>query len=465
MEEKLNKLIDEYRDRIVEETQELIRIRSVIGDAKPGKPFGEGIDKALKYCLNLGEGEGLKSLDIEGYAGFLEIGQGEKMAGILCHVDVVPEGSGWRFPPYNGDIHNGKMFGRGSIDNKGPAIASLFALKAIKESGLNVQKRGRLILGTDEESGGRCIQHYLKKEEPPIWGFSPDAEFPGIFAEKGIIRFKVIKKFSKDKEGDLILKRITGGTRPNVVPEFAECDFEIGKNGVPKAKEIMKTFNNTEGIEVLMKENHLIIKSQGISAHASLPEEGENAIGKLFKILEKINFSPKDANNFVSFLSEKIGIENNGDSLGIKFYDEVSGNLTLNLGVADFDENMGQVQLDIRYPVSFCEDKILGIIKKQTNINKIKLTDKKHKAPVYVDKESKLVKTLQNVYSEMTGEDATFKAIGGGTYCRYLDNTVAFGPVFPGQKELAHQKDEFISIEDLILISKIYAQALYLLIK
>lgn len=465
MKEKLNYLIEKYRDRIIEKTQEIIRIRSVIEEPMAGKPFGEGIDKALKFCLNLGEEEGLNSLNIDGFAGFLEVGQGEKMAGILCHVDVVPEGTGWSFPPYNGDIHKGKLFGRGSIDNKGPAIASLFALKAIKESGLPVQKRGRLILGTDEESGAKCIQHYLKKEEPPICGFSPDAEFPGIFAEKGIIRFKMIQKFSKEKEGDLILKNITGGTRANVVPEFAECNFEIGQNGLPKAKEMVENFPNTKGIECLIRGNHLIIKSQGTSAHASLPEEGENAIGKLFKILAKIDFSPRDAFNFVSFLSEKIGIETNGDSLGIKISDEVSGKLTLNLGVADFDENMGQVQLDIRYPVSFYEDKIMGIIRKQTSKRKILIADKKHKAPVYVDKESKLIKTLQSVYSEMTGEDATFKAIGGGTYCRYLDNTVAFGPVFPGQKELAHQKDEFISIEDLILITKIYAQALYLLIK
>ena len=185
--------IDEMKDEIVESVQEIVRIKSVEGEPGENKPFGEGVNQCLEATLAIAERLGLKNKNIDGYAGHVEIGEGEEILGILCHLDVVPEGSNWTYPPYGAEIHDGKIYGRGTIDNKGPAIAALYALKAVQDSGIKLNKRVRLILGTNEESGWGCINYYLKKEETPALAFSPDAEFPVIHGEKGILTF-ILKK-------------------------------------------------------------------------------------------------------------------------------------------------------------------------------------------------------------------------------------------------------------------------------
>lgn len=191
----LNEIVENKKDEIINSTKELVKIKSVFKETNNSiKPFGEGIYKALDYTLKLGKRLGLKSDNVDGYAGYLEIGEGREMIGVLCHIDVVPEGPGWDYPPYKAQIHDGKLFGRGTLDDKGPTIASIFALKVIRESGLPVSKRARVIIGIDEETQARGIKYYLKNMEKPLCGFSPDAEFPVIFAEKGILRFRLTKK-------------------------------------------------------------------------------------------------------------------------------------------------------------------------------------------------------------------------------------------------------------------------------
>ena len=189
MEDILNRMIDRYFDEMVTSLQEFIGYRSLLDNTqlKEPFPFGKAIDDALKYILKKGEDFQLKTKYMDGYAGYIEVGKGSDMVGILGHVDIVPEGEGWSVHPFSGEIIDDKLYGRGSIDDKGPVLAVLYGLRAIKESGLPVKKRGRLIIGTDEETGGRGIKHYLANEEIPIYGFSPDAKFPIIYAEKGIL--------------------------------------------------------------------------------------------------------------------------------------------------------------------------------------------------------------------------------------------------------------------------------------
>lgn len=195
--EVLYKKIDQLRDDIIKSTQEICRIRSVESDGKEGMPFGEGVNEALEYALNLSKKLGFKTQNIDGYVGYAEYGEGEDYVAVLGHLDIVPEGDGWIYPPYEAQIHDGKIYARGAVDDKGPIIAALYGLYAIKELGLKLNKKVRIIYGTNEETGCSDMQYYLKKEKSPVLGFTPDSDFPLIFAEKGITIFDIVKEFRK----------------------------------------------------------------------------------------------------------------------------------------------------------------------------------------------------------------------------------------------------------------------------
>jgi len=464
----LNEIVENKKGEIISSIKELIQIKSVLEKtSEKDKPFGKGICKALDYVLNLGEKLGLKSDNVDGYAGYLEIGEGREMIGVLCHVDVVPEGSGWDYPPYDAQLHDGKIFGRGAVDDKCPTIASIFALKAIRESGLPVSKRARVIIGTDEETQGRGIKYYLKNREKPLYGFSPDAEFPVVFAEKGILRFRLIKKIKDNKQkGETCLVRLTGGDKVNIVPDYAKAEIETSCKDLEIIQEQIKHPYANRGIKITRESaTKVLIESFGKSAHASLPEEGENAINQLVDFLKNLHFQPDDSYEFIKLLSGNFGADIYGRKLNIDFKDKVSGQLTVNFGLIDIDSKEGKAVFDIRYPVLTKKEGVWDKLNKLALSKNVEIEEIQHKPPLYVDQDAKLIKSLQKVYYEMTNQEPKLISIGGGTYCRYLDNFVAFGPVFPGQKELAHQKNEYILINDLVKITKIYAQAIYELIK
>ncbi len=461
----LEKKVDEFKDDLVKSVQELIRIKSVKSEPKPGMPFGEGTNQALEYMLDLSEKLGFKTKNVDGYAGHAEYGEGEDIVGVLVHLDVVPEGTGWTYPPYGGEIHSGKIYGRGAIDDKGPAAAALYALKALKESGAEMKRRVRIIFGIDEESGWADMDYYLKKEEIPMCGFSPDADFPIINSEKGIIKFKMEKAFTPDNKG-IGVEYIKGGLRVNMVPDYCEAKLIIRDK---KAGELLKTkYNaftkNTDNRLELIPESEpdkFIIKAYGISAHGSTPEKGINAVIQLLKFLRTVEGIDSDVFSFISFITEKIGTEVNGESLGIDFEDEISGKLIFNLGVIDFDEKQGMIEINIRYPIKFTCEEVMTKIKEHTSKEGIQITDVSDNPPLYVPEDNFLINKLKKVYTEVTGQKAELISIGGGTYARAIENAVAFGPLFPGKPELAHEKDEYIEIEDLILSTKIYAKALF----
>ncbi|QNB45033.1 dipeptidase PepV [Thermanaerosceptrum fracticalcis] len=460
MEIDLDRQVLVYREQIVKHTSELVRIKSILEQpAGPDKPFGEGIDEALQYVLRLGEELGLKTKNVDGYAGYVEIGEGAEMVAALCHVDVVPEGDGWKYPPYEGQVVNGKVYGRGALDDKGPLIACLFAMKAIKDTNLNFGKRVRLIIGTDEETGGRCIKHYLENEERPLYGFSPDAEFPVIYAEKGILRFELEARFSQEAVAGSVIEYIKGGTRANVVPDYAEARYKTDVG----IHEVIDALGLGEKIKVYRERDGVLIKSYGISAHASLPHQGENAIGQLVKVLSRLELKSGEMKEFLAKLDGKVGMGTDGKGLDIKCSDAVSGPLTLNIGIIDLSPSGGKVVFDVRYPVTADFAGIWASIQQGLADQGTEVNIANHKPPLYVDKDKPPIAMLQRAYQEVTGLEPTLLSIGGGTYCRYVENTVAFGPVFPGQMELAHQVDEYISTEDLAKIARIYAQALYLM--
>ncbi|HDR6312393.1 TPA: dipeptidase PepV [Bacillus cereus] len=455
------------KDDLIRDTQQFLQIKSVWEEesAKEGAPFGEGVEKALSFMLHKGETEGFTSKNLEGYAGHLEMGQGEDLVGILCHVDVVPEGDGWTTPAYSADIRDGKIFARGAIDDKGPTMAAYYAMKIVKELGLPLSKRVRMILGTDEESNWKCVDHYFKNEEMPTIGFAPDADFPIINAEKGISDIQVVQSGSEEKEGTYELVSFESGRRLNMVPDFAEAII-TGEdvNALTVAyEEYLQTAKKIG--EAIVEGNMVTLQIKGVSAHGSTPEKGENAGLLLANFLTKVALDGKGA-SFATFATKTFTGDIYGEKATIAYKDEVSGPLTVNVGRISYTkENGGNLGLNVRYPVTTNFEEMIAKLKEYVSTHGFEVADYSNSRPHHVDKDHVLIRTLQRVYEEQTGEKAELLAIGGGTYARSLKAGVAFGPLFPGKEELAHQKDEYIEIEDLLKATAIYAQAIHELAK
>ncbi|SES86731.1 succinyl-diaminopimelate desuccinylase [Natronincola peptidivorans] len=464
--EKLVQLINSYRDDLIHQTQQLVRIKSLEEEAKPGMPFGEGVNAALEYALALAEEMGFTTTNLEGYAGFAEMGEGEETIGILGHLDVVPEGEGWCYPPYGAEIHDGKIFGRGTMDDKGPVVAALFAMKALKESQLPINKRIRIIFGTNEETGMKDMEYYLKKEKNPDMGFTPDGDFPVIYGEKGIQVFSLIKKWPKghNPSAGIMIKSIQGGTRPNVVPDKCKAVLKAPKEDIIRLEALLESFVAKTGYKLSMIQDHsaVTIISEGISAHGSTPEKGHNAISQLLLFLGELHDCSGGIFDFIKMYNRNIAMEYNGESIGCGFEDDISGKLIFNVGVIDADEKHVDVKINVRYPITSSGKDVLAGISDALKDTGIELVLDEDSKPLYVPQEHTLIQSLMKVYREETGDsDAVPITIGGGTYARAMENIVAFGPLFPGEEETAHQKNEFISIENLLHITHIYGKALY----
>lgn len=459
--------VEKRKDAIIRDTQTFLQIKSVWEEetAKEGAPFGKGVAEALSFMLHKGENDGFIAKNLEGYAGHLEMGQGEELVGILCHVDVVPEGDGWTTPPYSADIRYGKIFARGAIDDKGPTMAAYYAMKIVKELGVPLSKRVRMILGTDEESNWKCVDHYFKHEEMPTMGFAPDADFPIINAEKGICDFYVVQNQEEHEAGENVLNSFSSGRRLNMVPDFAEA--VVRSEQASQIASQYEAYVQKEGKtgKAIVENNTVTFQVEGISAHGSTPEKGENAGLTLVNFLASLSLDGR-ARQFVTFAAETFTGDTLGKKAGIAYEDDITGPLTINVGHLSYaKEEGGKLGLNMRYPVTTNLAETLQTFTNSLAEKGFHIEDVSDSQPHHVDKDHVLIRTLQRVYEEETGEKAELLAIGGGTYARSLKAGVAFGPLFPGKEELAHQKDEYIEIEDMLKATAIYAHAIYELAK
>ena len=460
-------LVESYKDDIIKTTQDIVSINSVEGSEKAGMPFGEGPYKALEYALKLSEDMGFETKNLNGYAGYAEFGEGEETVGILVHLDVVPEGEGWTYPPYRGKIHDGKIYGRGTTDDKGPAVATLYAMKALKEVNVPLNKKIRIIFGTNEETGWGCMKYYFKHEKAPEMAFTPDADFPVIHGEKGIIAFDLVKKIEKQSCGEIAIKSIKGGNAVNMVPDNCEAVLDV-KNADEIEEKLSKFVEKTGYNLSMVRENNLVkIKSKGVSAHGSTPEKGENAISYLMLFFFFFFNCDCDICNFIKMYNEKIALKHYGEAIGCGFEDDVSGKLNFNPGIIKTEDDKIVLSINVRYPIKSSSKAVYDGIRNELEGTGIELIENDDEMkPKYKQKDNPLVQKLMKVYREETGDyDSEPITIGGGTYARSMENAVAFGPVFPGQVELAHQKDEFISIEHLMKLAVIYTKAIYELAK
>ncbi|SCC18219.1 succinyl-diaminopimelate desuccinylase [Fictibacillus enclensis] len=457
--------VEKRKDSFLNDTQGLLQIRSVLdeGNATKNAPFGPDIAAALEYMLSLGEDAGMAVKNVDGYAGHIEMGAGEELIAVLGHLDVVPEGDGWTVDPYGGEIKDGKIFARGAIDDKGPTMAAWYGMKIIKELNLPLSKRVRLILGTDEESQWRCVDHYFKHEEMPAAGFAPDADFPIIHAEKGMMNVTMKQEVvTKEEESEAVLHSFQSGLRLNMVPDRAEAHLITAEKWEDRFQDFLNENHLTGGIEEEGDMQRFYLT--GKSAHGSTPEFGVNAGFMLASFLSQLSLDHQGL-SFLHFIKEHL-MDSSGDKLGIKVEDEVSGMLTVNPGVFNYHkEDGGSLGLNIRYPVTHSGNTVMEILGKLAEREGFTIDVTKHTTPHFVDEQHTVVQTLKKVYEEQTGHSGKPIAIGGGTYARSLEAGVAFGALFPGREDVAHQKDEYMFLEDLFSAAAIYAEAIYELAK
>ena len=453
-----DELIEKEKQNIIGALCDLIEIPSISTETNlPQEPFGKNCADALNYLLELGETFGFRTKNIDNYCGYIEFGEGEELVGIVGHLDVVPalEEDGWTTPPFSPNIRDGKIFGRGSIDDKGPVVAALYAMKVIKDT-IKVSKRIRLILGLNEEKDWKCINYYKKNEEWHSIGFSPDANFPAIYAEKGIMSIELKNDFSI-KNYD-ILDISCNNNALNVVPKYCSITLESHNN-------VVKSLKETDNIKITsLNQNKIKIESFGISSHAAHPELGKNAIKLLVEFL---------LNNFEfnsTYLSE---LYNSGlfeiyspQFLSNKKIEDESGILTSNVAVLEYVNEKLIIKTNLRVPVNTSLDSIkekYNFFKKK--FDTLEINSFGIQEPLYVSKDSYLVKTLVEIYNKKTNSNKEAIAIGGGTYARAFKNFISYGMTMPGDLNMCHQVDEFVEIDKLILSSKIYAEAIYELSK
>ncbi len=454
---RLDKQIESLKDELISAVQQCVQFRSVkdVQQAAPGAPFGLGIQTCLEWTLDLGKNLGFEVKNVDGYAGQIDMGSGE-LLGILGHLDVVPEGEGWSVPPYSATIKDGKLFGRGTLDDKGPTIAVLYAMKAILDAQIPLNKRVRLILGTDEESGWSDMDYYVKHEELPTSGFAPDAGFPVIHAEKGILHLEL----SKDCPDLPHLISLSGGERANVVPD--QCVVKIKGFSQTLIQDSILDCGFPEGVSTLVDQvmdDEVVLIVHGAGAHGSLPQQGKNAVLYALKLLQRLPLSQEEQ-SLVAWILDHPGKGFYGEGLNVILEDEPSGKLTLNLGILQIVNHHLRMIIDIRYPVTFKQEDILIPVEEIAHQNNLEVKILDHHAAHFVPEDSILVQALLKAYSDVTGREGYAYAIGGGTYAKVLPQGVAFGPLLPGAIESIHCADEYISIDNLLLTTKVYAEAI-----
>lgn len=439
----MNHVTNRYFDRIVEE---IVRSVSFDSSQKPKEgnyPFGKACADCLKHFLDLASSMGFETHNYDNYAGEVVFGEGEELA-ILAHLDVVPAGSGWKYPPFGGtindDVSDGgtegtKIWGRGTMDDKGPAIVTLFAMKALKDEGFLPKRKIKFIVGCNEESGWECLKHYKQVAHMPDEGFSPDADFPAIYAEKGILHFTANFPVPRAPFSSFF-----AGERVNMV-----CDEAVAILTSTDKQRLANYRNEFPQTTFSFCEETSELKVKGKSAHGSTPELGANALESILAFFAEENEGLKKAYDVLF-----------ADVLKLKELEDETGKLTMSPNVARYEKGVLSVTTDIRFPATLKKEDVLSRLDEKNIDYRIE----SYQAPLYNDPNGKLISTLMNVYNKVTGKNEKAIAIGGGTYARALKCGCAFGPELPGEEATIHQANEYITFDRIRLAAEIYYEAI-----
>lgn len=444
------KIVKKYEKDVVENLRKWIQIPSLYDETtiSEGKPFGNDVYDALDFIAKLAVEKGFEVDRCDGYCTEISYGEGDTI-GIYAHADVVPVSGTWDHEPFSGDIENGKMYGRGTSDDKGPALAAFYALCALKENNLIDGYNVKLVIGGNEERGSTCLEYYFHnlKKDYPKYGFTPDGEFPLIYGEKGIANYKVECEVNYPS----YIKEIKGGVVANSVIDEAYALLHTNRKIKDMASKYFKATGCSYEIETISDLEYKLTV-YGLAAHGSIPNEGINAALVLLRFLS-IYYNDESLDVLPSMY-----FDGNGKALGTFYESELLHETTYNLGLIEYKDGLLNYTINFRYPETVDPKKVIAKLNK-LGLGKHTLLGES--APLLMDPNSDMVKTLMNVYQTETG-DYTSKAmtIGGGTYAKESKNTLAFGSHFPGRDDRIHNSNETITIDDLIDSMSIYAHAI-----
>lgn len=439
---------------LLEDTRAILRIPSIETDARPGAPFGEANRQALDLALSLGARWGMRTKDLDGYCGYAEFGEGERLIVSLGHLDVVPVSDGWKHDPFGAEVDGGYLYARGSTDDKGPTMASFYAARALKEVAEDLGCRVRIVFGCDEESGFECVHHYVQVEEPPTYGVAPDSGWPLIHAEKGIANLHVSVPLP---QGVFALVEAAGGQRPNIVID----SFSAAVRVEPPARDHVEAKLADAWDRNVTWEwdgDLLRVQAVGKACHGSIPFGGDSAAIRTFRFLSEL--APLGCETFYKELlwSAHLG----GAGLGIAGADDASKDLTCNLGVVSVEDGRLKLLFNVRYPVTWkgqqvsqaCTDHLATLEGGWT------LDSFEDSPSLFFPVDHPLVQAICRAVEEETGETKAPGVMGGGTYARAIPNTVSIGTGWPGDGD-AHENDERLKVEHLFKMSRIYAHILF----
>ncbi len=459
---KAEDFVKKNREQMIMDIKEFSAIPSILDEETKGegRPFGQKAAQALTWILNKGRSMGMEVKNFDGYAGEMTAGGGDRLIGILGHADVVAAGEGWHTAPFEIKEIDGKLYGRGTLDDKGPIISCLYAVKYLMEENLIPAETAiRMIIGCDEEENWRCIEHYAKRaDRMPDCSIVPDGNFPLIHCEKGLLDVD----FSYETDGDIgcqiAVESLYGGAAKNVVPGKAHCTLRCPDTET--AANLTAVLNAFEHICAQQEHCSIFMTVSGKSTHAMSPEKGLNAISLMMKTLEGVSAEFDIAPVYKTY-NQYIGMTYYGEKFGLNFEDEASGKLTFNVGTIALECGKLTFGVSVRYPATVDKVKVFSAAEETCRRAGMKMDITSHMNGLYVDAGSDFIGVLMNAYQKISRDYESLPiAIGGATYARTIPNAVAFGPLFPYEEELAHEADEFLDLESLDKMTLIYIEAL-----
>lgn len=467
-----------YEEDMVRTLGESVAFPSVAGDpvrTADGElmPYGRPVHEALLHMLKAGEELGFESHNVDNYAGYIDFvapevdGKAPKQCAVVGHLDVVPEGTDWATEPYVMTEKDGYFYARGTSDDKGPVVACLYAMKALKEEGIVPKNTIRLVLGLDEECGESSMNYYTDKCGHPDMGFTPDGDFPIVNGEMGIMVFDLAQKLSSGiPKDELRLTKVEGGLVHNSVPKTCKAVLAGDSKHFDNVIGHVEQFCEETGYKLKARKQgaSLALEAEGLAAHGAHPDLGLNANSIMMAFLGRINFADDALNDFIAFYNDHVGFDLHGERLGIPFEDEPSGKLILNVGLANFTEELASVTINVRYPVTKTDKDLVEGIESVIRDSRVGIVVKMVQGPVYMDMGTDMVKKLFKAYQDETGDFESKPIVApAGTYAKMVNNILCYGGLFPGEEDTMHQANEQFSRESFMKMAKVYARALYLL--
>lgn len=453
--------IESKREEMLEDLKTLVRIDSQRGEAKEGKPFGDGPAAVVAQAQEMMSRYGLRVRNYENYVVTGDFGPADKELDILAHLDVVPVTDDWTVTaPFEPLIRDGRIYGRGTADDKGPAIAALYAIRAVIDLGLPLKKGVRLILGSDEECGSSDLKYYYGIEKEAPCTFTPDADFPVINLEKARLAKPITAAF--DKQAALpALVCLDAGSKVNVVPGSALAKVEGLDEETIRAAAAEAEKATGVSFTLSMENGACLIQAKGTAAHASTPEAGNNALTALLALLDKLPLAAGEVKNLIHGLACLYPHgDTEGRAIGVAMQDDKSGALTMNLGILKITDTELYGEFDVRAPLCATDENLTEVVRRKFAEAGITMGGGNMKKAHYVPEDTDFVKTLLASYEHYSGKPGKALYTGGGTYVHELERGVAFGCMSEDVDNHMHGDDEFMVIDTLIMSAKIFADVI-----